>query len=289
MKTFSGRVAAVTGAGSGIGQALAVELAKRGCAVALADKNLDALKLTQELVYDNDGRCSVHALDVSDRDAVTQFANDVNKRYGEVHLLFNNAGVTLVDTIENQSIEDMQWLMGINYWGVVHCTQAFLPYMRQAPEAHIINVSSIFGMLAVPGQSAYNSSKFAVRGYTEALRHENLGTSLKVTCVLPGGVKTGIMTSSRIKIDRLGSSQSKEEMIRNFNTKVKTTPEQAALRILKGVERDEPRVVIGWDAKLMDLVTRLFPRSYDRILGFRRRFEHQSTIATANRGASNTT
>lgn len=288
MKTFSGRVAAVTGAGSGIGQALAVELAKRGCAVALADKNLDALKLTQELVYDNDGRCSVHALDVSDRDAVTQFANDVNKRYGEVHLLFNNAGVTLVDTIENQSIEDMQWLMGINYWGVVHCTQAFLPYMRQAPEAHIINVSSIFGMLAVPGQSAYNSSKFAVRGYTEALRHENLGTSLKVTCVLPGGVKTGIMANSRIKIDRLGSSQSKEEMIR-FNTKVKTTPEQAALRILKGVERDEPRVVIGWDAKLMDLVTRLFPRSYDRILGFRRRFEHQSTTATANRGASHTT
>ncbi|BFM18005.1 SDR family NAD(P)-dependent oxidoreductase [Maricurvus nonylphenolicus] len=278
MKTFHRRVAVITGAGSGIGQALAVQLAQQGCAVALADKNLDALKLTREMVQDQDGRCSIHELDVSDLTAVKAFADTVHKEFGSINMLFNNAGVTLMDTVANQSIDDINWLMNINFWGVVYCTQVFLPYILDAEDAHIINVSSIFGMVAVPGNSAYNASKFAVRGYTEALRHEYMKSHLNVTCVLPGGVKTGIINNAKFKTSGLAAS--KAEMEKRFQSNVKTTPEQAAQQILNGVLKNKARVIIGKDAKIMDFVARLFPTTYYHILGIERRANSQQAPQT---------
>jgi len=269
MKNFSGKVAVITGAGSGIGRALAVQLAERGCVLTVADISADGLQETRKLVEAAGAVCSTHIVDVADRATVEEFAAAVVDEHGAVHLLVNNAGVTLVDWAEHVSYDDLEWIMNINFWGVVFGTKSFLPYMRQVDEAHIVNISSLFGLVAMPLQSAYNASKFAVRGFTEALKMELAGTHIGVSCVHPGGIKTGIGRNSRVSEEAL--SVPKEELIAEFEKAARTTPEKAAAVIIRGIEKNKRRVLIGGDARFVDLVARFFPGSYEKILGIEKK------------------
>lgn len=264
MKKFAGRVAVVTGAASGIGRVLALQLATRGCILALADLDTEGLRETAQQVREAGARCSVHEVDVADRDAVDAFATAVIDEHGEAHLLFNNAGVTLVDSVQNVDYDDFDWLMNINFWGVVYGTKAFLPHLRAADEAHIVNISSLFGLLALPLQSAYNASKFAVRGFTEALKMELAGSSVAVSCVHPGGIKTSIARNSRVRTDELNVSR--EDLTAGFDKAARTTAAQAAAQIIRGVEKNRRRILVGPDAKIADWIVRLFPGSYERIM-----------------------
>lgn len=270
MKNLKDKVAAITGAASGIGRALAVELAGRGCHVALSDVNTEGLAQTAELVHAA-GRvsCTTQKLDVSDRAAVEAWAAQVVKDHGKVNLIFNNAGVAHGATIEATSYEDFEWIMGINFWGVVYGTKAFLPYLRAAGEGHVINISSLFGIVAVPTQGTYNATKFAVRGFTEALRQELdiQGGGVSATSVHPGGIKTNIANAARFDDSASQiTGQSQEASKRNFEKLFRTTPETAARTILRAVEKDARRVLIGSDAHAIDAVQRLLPSGYQRIL-----------------------
>jgi len=271
MKDFKNKVAVITGAASGIGRALAINLSKRGVNVVLADKNMKGLAETQKMIIALDGIASIHELDVSDAAAFQALAEEVESIYGQVHMLFNNAGVSLIDRASDQSLEDFHWLMNINFWGVVHGCKAFLPSLKKADEAVIVNVSSLFGLLALPLQSAYNASKFAVRGYTEALRIEMCGTSVKVSCVHPGGIKTDITKNAKINEGAMDASL--EQINANFDKQAKTTPEQAAEIIMKGIEKQNRRILIGPDAKILDFMVRLFPARYSKIFGFEKSVE----------------
>jgi len=271
MKDFQDKVAVITGAASGIGRALAEELARRGSRLVLADVDTDGLAKLEAQLSAAGTKCIVATLDVSDNDAIERLAAKVVREFGTVNLLFNNAGVTLIDSVEQMSLKDAEWLMGINFWGVVYCTQAFLPAMRDSGDAHIVNVSSLFGLCAPPLQAAYSASKFAVRGFTDSLAVELDGSGVRVSCVHPGGIKTGITRNSRIGSYAAGIS--KDELNREFERRAKTTPESAAQQILKGVTRRKRRILIGSDAKVGDWAARFFPSSYDRLLGFKRGLE----------------
>ncbi len=268
MKSFDNKVAAITGAGSGMGRTLAQDLAARGCHVALSDVNEVGLAETVALLKDSGVRVTAERLDVADRAAVFAWADQVVADHGKVNLIFNNAGVGLAATVEGMKIEDFEWLMNINFWGVVHGTQAFLPKLKAAGEGHIINTSSLFGLLAVPSQSAYHASKFAVRGFTESLRQEldvmNCGVS--ATCVHPGGIKTAIARNSRMdaSIQALGMDEKKAG--KKFEQNFITTAEKAAAIILKAVQKNERRVLVGPDAMMLDKIARLSPSGYPKIL-----------------------
>jgi NADP-dependent 3-hydroxy acid dehydrogenase YdfG len=266
VRDFRNKVAAITGAGSGMGRALAIELAARGCHIAMADIGRDALNETESLLSRSGVSVSSHVVDVADRAAMEAFAADVVRIHGKVNLVFNNAGVSVTNTVEKLGYDDFEWLMNINFWGVVHGTKAFLPYLRQVDEAHIINTSSIFGVVAFPSQGAYNASKFAVRGFTEALRQELTDTHIGVSCVQPGGVKTNIVKTSRYYAAD-NEAPTKEEMTKNFEALAALTPHDAALQILTGVERNRARVLVGRDAKLLAWMQRLFPENYPRLAG----------------------
>lgn len=268
MREISGRVAAITGAGSGIGQSLALQLARRGCILALSDRNPEGLANTRQKVEELGGSCSVYELDVADRDAVGDWARTVVEIHGGVHLLFNNAGVTLIDSVDNMAYEDFEWLMNINFWGVVHGCKAFLPYLKQQDEAHIVNISSLFGLISSPLQSAYSSAKFAVRGFSESLKMELASTGVGVSCVHPGGIKTGIAQGARFRSTELGMD--KEKFASMFDNAAKTTAEEAAAEIILAVEKNRRRVLVGRDAKIADLVARLFPGSYEKRLRLER-------------------
>ncbi len=265
MKQFKDRVAVVTGAGSGIGRCLAVQLAEKGCHLALADRDVEGLKATAESVAEFGVNCSLHPLDVADREAMEAFAADVIAKHEQVHLLFNNAGVTLIDRIESLEYDDFEWIMNINFWGVVYGTKAFLPHMKKVEEAHITNVSSLFGLQALPSQGAYNASKFAVRGFTEALKMELSATNVGVSSVHPGGIKTSIVRNGRFADASMAGS--KEDYDSFFEKAAKTTPEKAAEVILKGVAKNKRRILVGMDAKIMDFIVRVFPGSYEKIMG----------------------
>jgi short-subunit dehydrogenase len=264
MKELTGKVAVITGAGSGIGRALALSLAQQGCPLALADINLSALEETRELTQSKH-KISLHELDVSDKAAVFAFAESANSEHGQIDIVINNAGVALAETVENDDYADMEWLFNINFWGVVHGTKAFMPFLKQRPQSHLINISSIFGVIAVPTQSSYNASKFAVRGYTEALRQETAGTSLNVTCVHPGGIKTNIVRNGRLKVSVDGNRDTRS-MIEEFDQLARTSSEQAAAAIIKGIKKNKKRVLIGADAKFLDLLQRLLPTLYTSVL-----------------------
>lgn len=270
MRNFQGRVAAITGAASGMGRSLAVELAKRGCALALSDLNEPGLRQTAALCAPYAVKITIRTLDVSDRAAVFAWAAESAELHGKVNLIFNNAGVAHTASAGTATIEDFQWIMGINFWGVVHGTQAFLPYLRASGEGHVINVSSLFGLMAMPTQSTYNASKFAVRGYTEALRMELEleGTAVTATSVHPGGVATNIVNASRIDqqiVDATG--QDAETHRRRANRMIDvTTPDAAALQILAGVQRNARRVLVGKDAWFLDKVIRLFGSAYQLVV-----------------------
>ncbi|MFQ3193349.1 MAG: short-subunit dehydrogenase [Colwellia sp.] len=261
---FKGKVAVITGAASGIGKALALKLAEQGCDLALVDKDMIGLMSIQEELGLFSVRCIIEDLDVSDRQAFVGFSEKVIAQFSQVDMLFNNAGVSLIDSVENQSFDDFHWLMNINFWGVVYGSHAFLPYLKKSPDAHLVNVSSLFGLLSLPLQSAYNSSKFAVRGFTESLKMEMAGTNVSVHCVHPGGIKTNITNNAKISTEHVPKS----EILANFNKQAKTTAEQAADVILLGLVRNKRRILIGKDAKLLDLIVRWFPSTYEKVLGF---------------------
>jgi short-subunit dehydrogenase len=267
MSFLSSGVAVVTGAGSGIGRALAQQLAATGSALAIADIDEKGLAETASSLTNKQIAISTHVLDVSDEEGVRCFAQDVVARHGHVTLLINNAGVALIGTFEEISLDDLRWLMGINFWGVVYGVKYFLPILKQQPRAQIVNLSSVFGIIAPVGQSAYSASKFAVRGFTEALRHELEGTSVSVSCVHPGGIHTPI--AKRARLGANAPRNKKEEAAVRFEKLTPTSPEAAAARILKGVERREPRILIGRDARQIDIVQRLRPATYWRMMAKR--------------------
>ncbi|MGQ0622224.1 MAG: SDR family NAD(P)-dependent oxidoreductase [Panacagrimonas sp.] len=270
MKDFADKVAAITGAASGIGRALAIELARCRCHLALSDVDEKGLAETVALAQAA-GRVEVSSqkVDVSDRAAVYAWASKVVSDHGKVNLIFNNAGVAHGATVEGTRYEDFEWIMGINFWGVVHGTKAFLPHLRASGEGHVINVSSVFGIVSVPTQSTYNATKFAVRGFTEALRQELdiEHAPVSATCVHPGGIKTNIARAARMDASASGiTGTDVDTSRREFEKLFRTTPEQAARTILGAVRRDARRVLIGPDAYLIDFVQRLLPTGYQRII-----------------------
>ncbi|WP_286261586.1 SDR family NAD(P)-dependent oxidoreductase [Thalassotalea atypica] len=264
MTQYKNKIAVVSGAASGIGYELAMQLAQKGCNLALIDRNIGGLEKVKEQIESLGVQCFIKDVDVSDNNAFIAFADEVIDKFGQVDFLFNNAGVSLIDSVENQSLEDFHWLMNINFWGVVHGTNAFLPHLKKSDAAHIVNVSSLFGLLSLPLQSAYNSSKFAVRGFTEALKMEMAGTNVSVHCVHPGGIKTNITNSAKISSPHVERSK----ILDDFNKQAKTTAEQAASIILQGIEKKKRRILVGSDAKLLDRIVRWFPETYEKILGF---------------------
>jgi short-subunit dehydrogenase len=264
---LQGGVAVVTGAGSGIGRALAQQLSAVGSALAIADIDEKGLYETAASLAATQAVLSTHVLDVSDEAAVKGFSEEVVARHGRVTLLINNAGVALHGTFEEISLDDLRWLLGINFWGVVHGVKYFLPILKQQPRAQIVNLSSVFGIIAPAGQSAYSASKFAVRGFTEAVRHELEGTSVSVSCVHPGGIHTPI--AKRARLGAHASESKRQAAVAYFEKVTPTSPEAAAARILKGVERREQRILIGSDARMIDIVQRLRPATYWKMMAKR--------------------
>ncbi|MBK6005422.1 SDR family NAD(P)-dependent oxidoreductase [Ramlibacter ginsenosidimutans] len=270
MRDFQGKVAAITGAGSGIGRALALALARAGARLALSDIDAAGLALTAQQVVAVHAPCTTASLDVSQREAVFAWADECRNAHGQVNLIVNNAGVALAAGAATVRIEDFQWIMGINFWGVVHGTQAFLPHLQASGDGHIVNISSIAGMVALPTQAAYNATKFAVRGYTEALRMELelAGAPVSATCVHPGGIATRIARSMRIDPAWLRSTGLGAEALRERSDQMLqvTTPDQAAQRILQGVRRNERRVLVGPDARALDVMQRVLGAGYQPLL-----------------------
>jgi NAD(P)-dependent dehydrogenase (short-subunit alcohol dehydrogenase family) len=263
MQTFQDKVAVITGAGSGIGRELAIQLARYGAIVAIADIQAERVKETACLVTQQGGRASAHVVDVAQRAAVDTFAAEVIKQHGAAHIVINNAGVALSNvTVQNLAYEDLAWILGINLWGVIHGTKAFLPHLLQQPEANLVNVSSIYGLTAVAKAAAYCASKFAVRGFTEALRQELCQTSVAVTVVHPGGIRTNIARNTRQAAsgDQIAHP---EQAVQHFEAHARTTAAEAAQTIIAGVKRNAPRVLIGADAKMLDFLSRVKPGSYD--------------------------
>ncbi|PTU32431.1 SDR family NAD(P)-dependent oxidoreductase [Stenotrophobium rhamnosiphilum] len=269
MKSFNNKVAAITGAGSGIGRALALELAAQNCALSLSDVNETGLAETAKLLADSGVKVTTSKVDVSKLEQVQAWAKKTVKDHGKVNLIFNNAGVAVAGTVEGLSYEEYEWITNINFWGVVYGTKEFLPHLKASGEGHVINVSSVFGLFAQPSQSAYNATKFAVRGFTESLRQEldMTGTNVSATCVHPGGIKTNIARSARTN-DSLreitGVDPSKATA--DFEKMFTTTAKKAAEVILAGVKRDARRVLIGNDARAFDVMQRLLPTAYQALV-----------------------
>ncbi len=275
MELRRGQVAAVTGAASGIGRALAIELSRRGLHVALCDVDADGLAETAGRCEGRGTKVTWTVVDVADRDAVFSWAGEVLAEHGTVHLVVNNAGVALSATVDQMAEEDARWLIDINFWGVVHGTQAFLPHLLSAGEGHVVNISSVFGLIGIPTQSAYCAAKFAVRGFTDSLRVElDAGdTAVSCTTVHPGGIRTNIARNARTHASAEGITGRRDEMVRDFDRAARTSPERAAQRIVQAVERDRRRLLIGPDARVFEVVARLPAAVGQRVLavGARRR------------------
>jgi NAD(P)-dependent dehydrogenase (short-subunit alcohol dehydrogenase family) len=257
MSFYTGKVSVITGAGSGIGRELARLLAARGARLALSDIDDAGLAATRQVCGNAD--VGTYRIDVSKREQVFAHADDVMRDFGAADFLFNNAGVTLIATFEHSTIEEIEWLLSINLWGVIYGTKAFLPMMLERRSGCIVNLSSIFGLVGVPTQSAYNMSKFAVRGLTEALWRELEGTGVRAVSVHPGGIRTNID-----KAGRMGSNAGdyERQLFATVGSLLVTPPEQCAGDILRGVERGANRILTGKSSRLVELASRLAPRSY---------------------------
>ena len=256
MQKIAGSVAVITGAGSGIGRALAQNLARRGAQLALADLNSAGLEETRKLLGDAVAR--TYSVDVSKAAAVEDFARQVERDFGRASLLINNAGVALMGHFNEVTLEDMRWLIEINFWGVVYGCKFFLPLLEREPDAHIVNLSSVFGLIGPPGQTAYSASKFAVRGFSESLREELRETgSVKVTSVHPAGIATPIAHSARAA--QSVTMEERREAEDYFKKVATIAPEEAARVIIKGILGNKNRVLIGRDAYGIDRIARLFP------------------------------
>lgn len=269
MKTLANKVVAITGAGSGIGRALALRCARLGAHVAISDVNQAALDEAGEACRKLSGAGRVFAarVDVGSRDAIYAWAAAVREELGPADAIVNNAGVSLSQTVAEMRDEDFRWLMDINFWGVVHGTRAFLPQLQERPEGHVVNISSVFGIIAVPTQSAYNASKFAVRGFTESLRQELASSTVRVTCVHPGGIDTNIVRNGRHYQDPSGNVTDVATLAKSFRKDARTSPDEAARQIVEAILHEKPRLLIGVDAMLIDRMQRLLPAAYDRVVG----------------------
>ena len=265
---FDGSAAAITGAASGIGRALALELAARGCDVALADLDEAGLEsAAKDIIATHGRRVTIRRVDVADPKQIDDFAASSIAEFPSLNILINNAGVALLGEFDEFDHSQMAWLMDINFWGVVRGTRAFMAHLKSRPQAHIVNISSIFGIIAPPGQSAYSASKFAVRGFSESLRHELAmnNSTLRLSVVHPGGVKTNIARKARSGA-HLRESVSSNELGNRFEQLARTSPAAAAQRIVRGIERNEPRILIGADARYLDIIQRLRPATYWALL-----------------------
>jgi short-subunit dehydrogenase len=266
MTAIRGAAAAVTGAASGIGRALALELAARGADLALADRDEAGLAQVLAQIAAEIGKAqkvTTHRVDVAESSQIADFARNAIAAHPKLNILINNAGVALLGRFTEIDHSQMEWLININFWGVVHATRIFLPHLAAQREAHIVNLSSIFGIIAPPGQTAYCASKFAVRGFSESLRHElqMAGSPVRLSVVHPGGVATNVVRNSRTG-SGITDNARRAESIERFDRVAKTSPAAAAKRILDGIERNEPRILIGNDARFMDLLQRFRPATY---------------------------
>ncbi len=263
MEGFAGKVAVVTGAGSGIGAALAMELARSGAKLAISDVDTEGLARSEKRLRDIGAPVKADRLDVTERERFFAYADEVRDHFGAVNQIYNNAGIAFFGEVGTSPFSEMERVMNVNYWGVVNGTKAFLPHLKASGEGHVINVSSIWGIFAAPGQSAYNSAKFAVRGFTEALRQEMMldGSPVKVTTVFPSGVKTAIARNATG-----AEGLDMNELAELFDNKLaKGSPEHAARNILKGVRKNKARVLVGPGATTFDLVVRLTGSGYQRL------------------------
>lgn len=276
MSKFTNCTAVITGAGSGIGRELALQLGQQGAKLAISDINQQNIEQTADMLKAKGVDVHSTVLDVANQDAVFDYATQVEAHFGEVNLVINNAGVALSGgPLWETPLEDFKWLMDINFYGVVYGTKAFLPMLMRAKWGHVVNISSIFGIIGVPEQNAYNSSKFAVRGLTEALRQELELANSNVSCtsVHPGGIKTNIVAAARVSAgNKMEDEAARKQATDHFAKIAGTTAESAASQIVRAVEKNKRRLLIGRDAKLIDLVQRLFPTGYHkvmwRLLGF---------------------
>ena len=276
MTAIRGTAAAVTGAASGVGRALALELAARGCDLALADRDEAGLQAVAAEIAKTDSakaqprKVSVHRLDVGEPSQIEAFAQAAVAAHPGLNIVIINAGVALLGQFSEIDQAQMDWLMNINFWGVVHSTRGFLPHLSRQREAHIVNISSIFGIIAPPGQTAYAAAKFAVRGFSESLRHElqMAASPVRLSVVHPGGVATNIVRNSRTGSGMTDNAR-RAQSIERFDTVAKTTPAAAALRIITGIEKNQPRILIGNDARFMDLLQRFRPATYWPVLARR--------------------
>ena len=264
MSEFAGKVVVITGAGSGIGRALALNLAGRGARLAISDMDTVGLAETARQAEALGAEVKADHLDVTQREAVLAYADDVRAHFGKINQVYNNAGIAYHGEFEKSEFKDIEKIMDVDFWGVVNGTKAFLPHLIASGDGHVVNVSSLFGLLSMPGQSAYNSAKFAVRGFTESLRQEMLIAKhpVKVTCVHPGGIKTAIARNATA-----GPGEDLDTFAQFFDQKLaRTTPEAAAETIVNGVRKSKPRVLIGADAKFLDAWVRLVGPSYQRVV-----------------------
>lgn len=268
MYQLKDKVVVVTGAASGIGAALAKQLAAKGAKLALSDVDQEGL---QKIASSLHVPVMTQVFDVADRAAFETFAKDVKAEFGPTDVIINNAGVALLQPVQDMQYDDMDWLMKINFWGVVHGVHAVLPDMLERNEGVIVNVSSLFGLMGWPANSAYCASKFAVRGYTETMRHDLQDTKLQIHCVHPGGIKTNIVVNSRFTADDMGQTD-KSKTSRDFAKAAMTSAGEAASIIISGIEKNKPRIVVGKDAKFMDWLQRRMPAKHrkviDRVQGF---------------------
>jgi NADP-dependent 3-hydroxy acid dehydrogenase YdfG len=267
MKSLDGKVVVITGAGSGIGRELALQAADRGAILALSDWDEVGLVETSRLVQTRAsflGReVRTDKLDVRDRQAMHEYAATLRRELGRINVIVNNAGVALHGDFEEVSYEDFEWVMDVDFWGVVQGTKEFLPHLIESGDGHVVNISSLFGLISMPGQTAYNAAKYGVRGFTEALRQELIIARhpVNVTCVHPGGIKTAIARNARAT-----ESHDQQHVANHFDTRLaRMTPERAAEIIWGGVLADKPRVVVGSDAKLIDWFARIVGARYQRV------------------------
>lgn len=265
MGSFNSKITVITGAASGIGRELALQMSAEGAVIIAADYDKKGLAETVKMVKGAGGTAEGFSVDISDSKQVTKFAADVRKKFGAIDMLINNAGVTLFGKFEELSIKDMEWIMNINYWGAIYMTKAFLKDIKEKQGAFLVNVASIFGVIGTGNQTAYCSTKFGLRGFTEALQDELHAFPVKVISVIPGGIKTNIARNARFIKD--GSvMKDTEKLVKRFDKISRTTASQAAAAIVEGIKKRKSRVLIGSDARLLDRLQRYLPVKYNRVI-----------------------